>query len=69
MPESKQIEGSVKKMWLTEWLDVRKHSRTTVLKLRDEDVHLYDIRPGDKIRVQLQLLKEAPRDESSEAQT
>lgn len=54
------------KMWLTEWLEVSKHSRRSVLKLREEDVNLYDIRPGDKIRVQLQVIKKGPRDESSE---
>jgi hypothetical protein len=64
MPESKQTQGSVEKMYLTEWLEVRKHSRTSLLKLREEDVNLYDIRPGDQIRVQLQVIKKLPRDES-----
>jgi hypothetical protein len=64
--EKPQNQASYEKMYLTEWLEVRKHSRTSVLKLREEDVNLYDIRPGDKIRVQLQVIKKAPRDESEE---
>ena len=55
------------KMWLTEWLEVTKHSRASVLKLLSEDVKLYDIRPHAKIRVQLQIMKNAPKDESEKS--
>ena len=55
--------SELEKMWLVEWLEVKKHSRILYLRLRDEDVDLYDIQSGDKIRVQLQVIKKGSREE------
>ena len=66
MVRGETLSLEVEKIWVTEWLIVKKHSRVSYLRLRDEDVALYDIRAGDKIRVQLQVIKKLPREEPEE---
>jgi hypothetical protein len=56
----------VEKIGLVMWLEVHKHSRVTYLKLRAEDVHMYDIRPGDVMKVEIQAIRKGPRDQESE---
>lgn len=56
------FEGvKIEKIGLLEWLPVRKHSRTSVLKLREEDVIIYDIQAGDQVQVELRLIRRLVR--------
>ena len=53
---------SVEKLGLVEWLPVHKRSRTLYLKLRSEDVAMYDIRPDDLLLAHLRVVKKKPRE-------
>lgn len=55
-------EHEIEKIGLVEWLPVHKHSRVLYLKLRYEDVQMYDLQPGDKLKVKIELLKKGPRE-------
>lgn len=44
------------------WVEVKKHSRILYIRLSDLDVHLYDIRPGDKIKVELHAIVKGVRE-------
>ena len=50
----KQIGDKIR---VREWLKVKQHSRAHLLKLRPEDVGLYDIRHDDLLLVELVMIK------------
>ncbi len=44
------------------WVEVKRHSRILYLRLNDLDVRVYDIRPGDKLKVEIHAVLKTPRD-------
>lgn len=62
------LKGNIEKIGVTEWLEVKKHSRVIYLKIRPEDVNIYDIRMGDNILVELKAIKRLPRDDDLDEQ-
>jgi hypothetical protein len=50
------------KIGVKEWLHIKAHSRMLYLKLRSEDINLYDLQQEDVLLVQLIAVKKAPRD-------
>lgn len=47
------------------WAEVKRHSRILYIRLDDLNVRLYDIRPGDKLKVGLLSIVKQPRDKSA----
>ena len=44
------------------WVEVKRHSRILYVRLNELDVRLYDIRPGDKLKVEIHSIMKGPRD-------
>lgn len=57
----------VERLGIVEWLPVHKRSRTLYLKLRSEDVAMYDIRSDDLVLVHLRVVKKTVREEEDMA--
>lgn len=53
----KKVVYRREKLGLVEWLPIHKRRRTFYLKLRSEDVEIYDIRPGDLVLAHLRVKK------------
>jgi hypothetical protein len=56
------FHAPIERIGVKEWLPVKEHSRTVYVKLRSEDVNLYDLEQNDMLLVQLVGVKKAPRD-------
>jgi len=56
------------KIGLTEWFEVRRHSRILFLRLSDLDVRLHDIQPGDRLKMKLEEIDRLPRAQEPEVQ-
>lgn len=57
------IETVTEKIGTTEWITVRKHARTRYLPLSSNLAGVFDIEPGDQIKVKLLEIKRADRGE------
>ena len=44
------------------WVEVKRHSRILYVRLNDLDVRLYDIRPGDKLKVEIHSVVKGVRE-------
>jgi hypothetical protein len=44
------------------WAEVKRHSRILYIRLEDLNVRLYDIRPGDKLKVELHSISKGVRE-------
>lgn len=44
------------------WVEVKRHSRILYVRLNELDVHLYDIRPGDKLKVEIHAIVKGGRE-------
>lgn len=47
---------------VVDWVEVKRHSRILYVRLNDLDVRLYDIRAGDKLKVELHAVVKGPRE-------
>lgn len=47
---------------VVDWVEVKRHSRILYVRLNDLDVRLYDMRPGDKLKVEIHSIIKGPRD-------
>jgi hypothetical protein len=54
---------SSEKIGTTEWVTVKKHARQRYLPLSSNTASVYDIEPGDQIKVKLLEIKRADRGE------
>ena len=62
--EKEHLKPNIEKIGVTEWLPVKQHSRMVYLKLRPEDVRIYDLQQYDSILVKLIAVKKCARDDS-----
>ncbi|MGA2767161.1 MAG: hypothetical protein ABSF24_02445 [Candidatus Bathyarchaeia archaeon] len=51
----------VEKLWLIQYFEVRRHSRTLYLPLDPTTVRIHDIERGDIVKAVLLALRKAPR--------
>ena len=55
------------------WAEVKRHGRTLYVRLSELDIAVYDIKPGDKLKVELHSVikgsREPRRKESHEKET
>jgi len=56
----------IEKIGLVEWFEVRKHSRQLYVPLDRKDCAMYDIREGDRLRMKMEMLVKALREEGGE---
>ena len=56
------FHAPIEKIGVKEWLPIKQHSRMNYIKLRSEDINLYDLQQEDMLLVQLIAVKKAPRD-------
>jgi len=56
------LPSVVEKIDVTEWLEVKQHSRMLYLKLNPKHVRIYDLQQHDVLKVKFLVVKKAPRD-------
>lgn len=56
----------IEKIDVSEWLEVKQHSRMLYLALNPRHVRLYDLRQHDQLKIKIMLVKKAPRDLDAE---
>lgn len=52
----------IEKIDVTEWLEIKQHSRMKYLALNPRHVRIYDLQQGDKLKIKIMLVRKAPRD-------
>jgi len=53
----------LEKIGVVGWVEVKRHSRILYVRLSDLDVSIYYIKPGDKLKVEIQAIKRLARGE------
>jgi len=56
-------EMETEKIGIVGWYLVKRHSRGTYIILKREDVDMYQIEPGDMLKVEIQAIRRGPREE------
>ena len=63
------MKKHIEKLWIVDWLPIRRHSRVLYLPLDRTIVDIYGLRKGDKVKVVLVSVLKAPRDEEEKDET
>jgi len=57
------MKKHIEKIWIVQWLPIRRHSRVLYVPLDQTVVDLHDLRKGDRIKIVLLSVLKQPRNE------